>query len=100
MADATPFVYQNSFGYRLTFNTGQSLEGVTNFQLKIKGSTTTVSRDLTDANILDVEAGTVFYDVEDGDFDEVTTYLLQLIDSTPGRFLPSQQKKLKVKETL
>jgi len=99
MAD-TPFVYQDSFGYRLTFNTGQSLEGSTNFELKIKGETSTETRELTEDNILDVDEGTIFYDVQDGDFPEVTTYLLQLIDTTPGRYLPSEVRKLKVKDTL
>lgn len=100
MADPVPFVFQDSFGYRITFNTGQSLEGSTAFELKINDGTSTVTKNLTASNILDADAGTVFYDVQDGDFPLVGTYFLQLIDATPGRYLPSDIKKLKVKDTL
>ena len=100
MPTKIPFIYQNSYGFKLTFNTGQDLSITTNLLLRIKSPSTTVSRDLTVTNIQDAIKGIVFYDVIVGDFTLDGLWELQLIDNTPGRFIPSDVKKLIVKKVL
>jgi hypothetical protein len=100
-----PFIYKGSYGFKLHLTldpdkTGK-LADATNFILRIKPPTgVTVDKELTDANIVDVTIGKIFYDVVDGDFDLVGDYQLEVIDVTPGRYLPTEIKKLAVKDTL
>lgn len=98
---ATPFIYQNSFGFSLSWDADIALDTTTSLLLEVQApDQTIVQKDLTLSNISDAEAGIVTYLVQEGDFTQEGTYLLQIIDNTPGRFIPSEIKKLKVKRTL
>jgi hypothetical protein len=101
MAEAKPFIYKNSFGFRITINVQEGkLDTTTNLLLRIKGTGPVVEKNLTIENIIDVAKGTVVYDVVEDDFPTAGEYTLQLFDNTPGRFIPSDPKKLMVKDTI
>jgi hypothetical protein len=97
MPTETIKIYQSSFGFKIRFDVVDgSLDSTSNMQLRIKPPTgSVVSKELSSANITDVAAGIVEYDVVEGDFPQVGTYILQLIDTTPGRFLPGDPIKIK-----
>jgi hypothetical protein len=105
MATQVPFVYKDSYGYRMTFTLDPTASGrladTTALVLRISDTDGDVEeRELTGDNISDRTLGVVFYDVQEGDFTEVGNYLLELIDVTPGRFIPTEVRKLKVKDIL
>ena len=105
MAKTTPFVYKGAYGFKLTFtldpeSTGR-LEDTTSMLLKIKPPTgSTLEKNLDETNIIDVTTGKIFYDVAQGDFALVGEYQLQVFDDTPGRYIPTEIKKLQSKDVL
>ncbi len=96
------FVYKDSYGYRMTFtldpNATGALSDTTDLLLRIKPPAgSVIEHQLTDENISDVSLGVVFYDVVPGDFAQEGDHFLEIIDVTPGRFIPAEIKKLSVK---
>lgn len=102
MAAKVTEIYQNSYGFKITLTVGPGkLDTTSAMALRIKRpDATVVSRSLAAETITSVTDGTVVYTVVDGDFPLVGVYNLQLIDVTPGRFLPSNIIILKATTTL
>src|SRR5688572_21961519 len=105
MAKTTPFVYKGAYGFKLTFTLDPDATGrladTTSMLLKIKPPTgVTLNRPMDQTNIIDVTTGKVSYDVVAADFALVGEYQLQIFDDTPGRFIPTEIKKLQSKDVL
>ena len=94
--DNIPEVQQSAVGFRLTFQTKIPLTDTTSMKLIMKVGSDKKEITLDESNISDPNVGTVVYTTKDGDLDIVGTYTVQIIDTTPGVFLPSLKSKFKV----
>lgn len=91
----------NSYGIRLTIETGTNLSGSSALTLKMKRPNgTLVERELDTAAMLELAQGRIIVDFIEGDFPVVGTYSLQIFDTSPGRFIPSDIVKFKVRANL
>lgn len=103
-ATKTPEFFHNNYGFLLTFTIGD-VSTSTNFRVSfvkpaVAGVRAVVEHDLDQTAILDAVKGIVGYVVAEGDLDLTGSYLVQLTDTTPGRFLSTKEQRFTVKPTI
>lgn len=88
-----------TYGIVFSITTGVNMTNTTNLKLVIrKGDGTKIERDLTSSAITNAPTGTIAYTVQEDDLDVDGEYGIQLIDTTPGKFVPSVVQKFDVLE--
>lgn len=95
-------VFTGAHGYDLVIDTNLDLEGATDIKLRIKSpSGTTVTRDLSDANVDEPAAsGIVRYLVAPNDFTVPGLYRIQISDETGGKKVTSTVHKVRSRASL
>jgi len=101
MATKDKEVQKDSYGFIISFTTKANMSTTTSLKMRIrKGSSPVIEHGIDISNIIDPPTGKVNYIVEEGDFDTVTTVKMQIVDDTPGRYLPSTPIKIRVKDNI
>lgn len=99
MADTEFILQKDAFGIVLSIDTGINLSSTTDMLLYVrKPDDNLVSIILTDDDITNAPLGIVTYIVEEGLLDQVGNYKFQIVDTSVGRFFPSEVKQFKVKD--
>lgn len=91
----------NAYGFRAQIDTGLSLRDAQSVWVKIqRPDNTIIERAIASADITDPAGGIVSLPILQGDLTQVGWYHIQVIDRTPGRFLPSGILRFTVEKNL
>ncbi len=92
-----PVFQKDSYGIIFSFQTGIDLSDTTSLKLTIvRADGSYFERTLADMSITNAALGNVTYEIQDGDFNLTGKYKGQLVDNSPGRYLPSKIFEFKV----
>ncbi len=92
---------QNAYGFRAGIDTRLDLIEATSVWVKIaRPSGSFVERLIPVVDITNSVDGVVSVPILDGDLTELGDYHIQVIDKTPGRFIPSSIVKFSVEANL
>jgi hypothetical protein len=89
---------KDAFGFIMNFKTNTNMETTTSLLVRIRkqGSNEVTEHHLNASAIVDIPTGSVNFVVEDGDLDTLGNTKIQIVDDTPGRYIPSSIAHFKV----
>ena len=97
MPKKIPELQKNAYGVAIVINTTMDMTDTTSLNLYIrKPSGGLITRTLVSDDIITKNPGTIQYILQDGDINEVGIYYIQVAETDPGEFLPSEIAKFKV----
>lgn len=91
----------NAYGFRVQVDTGLNLFQATDLWLRMqRPDGTLIDRIVVTADITNAVEGIISLPIVEGDLNQVGWYHMQVIDKTPGRYLPSGILRFTVEKSL